>query len=100
MFWFVKKRQQNSQENLTPPVQSMVEKKIDFTVEIDDEEERDCVSVIASAIMANNNPNTSFKVKSVRRIDVEMEHCAVIASAIMAANSLESSFKLVSIERI
>ena len=101
MVWFVKKRQGSAQFTLKLPSQETIEKGVDFTVEIDNDEEKDCVSVIAAAIMANNNPDSSFKVISVKKIDTDMEHGAIIASAIMAKDSLESNFKLISIkERI
>lgn len=98
MVWFVKKRQQSAQLIPKLPSQQKVEKSIDFTFEVLNDDEKDCVSVIAASIMANNNPDSSFKVVSVREVDTDMEHCAIIASAIMAGDSLESRFKLVSIK--
>ena len=65
------------------PSQENIEKGVEFTVEFDNDVATDSVSVIAAAIIANNNPDSSFKVISVNKIDTDMEHCAIIVYAIM-----------------
>lgn len=63
-------------------------------------EEKELVSVITSAIMAGDNPDTNVKVKNVYAIDEDKEVAAVMACAIAADDQPSSSFKLKSITQL
>ena len=97
MGWFKKKKKEVSLETSlqqkTKPIP-----KIDFTVPVTCEEEKDTVSVIAASILSGNKEVSSFKVKSIRRVDHDKEACAVIAAAIMSQDKPESRFRLISIK--
>lgn len=62
------------------------------------EEERELVSVIASAIMAGDRPHSQFRIQSVIGIDEDKEAAAVIAAAIAARDYPHAAFKLISVE--
>jgi|GEM_PF-2545459 len=63
-------------------------------------EERELVTVIASAIMAGSQTDTTLKIKQVVKIDKQKEIAAVIAAAIAAQNFPESTFRLIAVNEI
>ncbi len=98
MFWRKKKKQDEVIPQVQQDVVEDLPKAIDFTLAVENEEERDIVSIIASAIVSSDLSDATVRVKSVRRVDVDKEAAAVIAAAVMANDSPESTFRLISIE--
>lgn len=98
MFWFRKKKTELKPEDLKINKGLSVPKPIDFTKEVIDEDLKEIVSIITSAIAAHNNSESQFRVKSIREVDEDKVACAVIASAIMANDVQESKFRLISIK--
>lgn len=72
---------------------------VDMTLEVT-EEEKELVSVIASAIASGDNPDSSFRIKSIKRIDVDKEIAAAIVAAVAAGDNPNASFRLRSIKEI
>ncbi|SHJ32578.1 hypothetical protein [Lutispora thermophila] len=64
------------------------------------DEEREIVSLIASAIMAGDRPFSQFRIKSVIGIDEDKEAAVVIAAAIAAKDYPNAAFKLISVEEV
>ena len=108
--WFRKQKQgaqessmaSNSENKIKKTtMQPIVQKQaIDFSVPVTSEEEKELVSVIASAIAVGDDPDSNIRVKSIMGIDTEKEIAAGIAAAIAAENYMDSNFILKSIERI
>ena len=107
--WFRKKEKG---QQTTEPVEATYEQKNDsdrsmiseakglaFFVPVS-EEEKELVSVIASAIAAGDHPDSKISVKNVMAVDTEKEIVAVIAAALAAEDYPNSHFHLKSIERI
>lgn len=76
-----------------------VHPRVDFTMDIS-EEEKETVSVVASAIAAGSWPDSSFRIKSIRGIDTGREIAAAIVSAVMAGERPDSRFRLVSVTEV
>ena len=72
---------------------------LDFACPITDEE-RETVSVIASAILAGDSPDSIIKVRSVTGIDLDKEAAAVIVGAVLSAERSDTVFRLKSITEI
>jgi hypothetical protein len=107
--WFQKKE---NRQQTTNPVEAAYEQKNDpdrseiseanrlvFLVPVS-EEEKELVSVIASAIAAGDHPDSKIRVKNVMAVDAEKEIVAVIAAALAAEDYPNSHFHLKSIKRI
>lgn len=75
------------------------ESEIDMTLEVS-EEEKEIVSLIASAIASGDHPDAKFKVISVKGIDTDKEMAAAIVSAMAAGDHPNSNFRLKSIREI
>ncbi|WFA08135.1 hypothetical protein [Tissierella sp. Yu-01] len=73
--------------------------ELDMTLEVS-KEEKEVISVIASAIASGDNPDSTFKVKSIKRIDTDKEIAAAIVSAVATGDNPNSSFRLKSIKEI
>ncbi len=98
---FRKKRQEAIPEipealSEKPPV---VQHGIDFTMDVS-EEEKETVSVIASAIAAGSWPDSTFRIRNIRGIDTGREIAAAIVSAVMAGDRPDSQFRLVSVTEV
>ena len=61
------------------------------------QEEKELVSIITSAIMAGDNPDTHFKIKNVYAIDENKEVAAVVAAAVAAGDKPNSHIRLKSV---
>ncbi|MFV0379417.1 MAG: hypothetical protein ACK5KQ_01105 [Anaerorhabdus sp.] len=98
MFWR-KKSKPIDKSAITKVEPHIYEKEdlIDFTKEILDQEEYDTVAIIASAILSTDVLDAKVKVKSIRRVDQDMEAAAIIAASVLANNMPDSTFRLVSI---
>ena len=101
--WFKKKNEPKVADNkiATEQFQTTIkaEPKADFTRTIS-AEEKEIAAVIASAIVAEDNQDSRFRVKSITGIDTDKEIAAVIASAVAAGDHPNSNFRLVSITEI
>lgn len=95
MFWKWKRKKDESEEQvLRQPVAEAVPPVIDFTFPLENEAELEIVSVIVSAVMAADRPETTIKLHSVREIDLDMEAAAIIAASVCADDKPSSSFRL------
>lgn len=83
--------------DITDPVG--VHPRVDFTMEVS-EEEKETVSVVASAIAAGSWPDSTFRIRSIRGIDTGREMAAAIVSAVMAGERPDSRFRLVSVTEV
>lgn len=81
------------------PKAAVVKRDIDFTLPID-EEEKEIVSVIVSAIAAEHYTGKQFRIKEISRIDTDKEIAAAIVGTIAANEKPNSNFVLRKIERI
>jgi hypothetical protein len=101
--WFKKKNEPKIVDNKIateqfPPIVK-AEPKADFT-RIISSEEKEIAAVIASAIVAEGNRDSKFRVKSITGIDTEKEIAAAIVSAMAAGDHPNSNFRLVSITEV
>lgn len=81
------------------PKATAAKRDIDFTLPID-EEEKEIVSVIVSAIAAEHYTGKQFRIKEISRIDTDKELAATIVGAIAANEKPNTNFMLRKIERI
>lgn len=72
---------------------------VDFTMEVS-EEEKETVSVAATAIAAGSWPDSTFRIRNVRGIDTGREIAVAIVSAVMAGERPDSRFRLVSVTEV
>lgn len=93
-----KPKSQNQFENTVDTVSEDVD-SVNFYREVS-LEEKELVSVIASAIMAGEKTDSQFVVKEVIGIDTDKEIVAAIVSAIASGDNPDSHFVLKSIEEV
>lgn len=73
--------------------------RLGLTVPIADSE-KELVSVIASAVLAGDNPNAKIRVKSVVGINTEKEIAGIVACAVASGANPNSKYRIVSITEI
>lgn len=98
MFKRKKKMVENPSVDSSNHTQVPARPTVDFTESIDDDEERDEVTIIASAILSTHYENSQVRVKSVRRVNQEKRDAAIIAASVLAHDRPDQTFRLVSIE--
>lgn len=72
---------------------------VDFSCPISDEE-REMVSAVAGAILAGDNTDSVFRVKSVTGIDSDKEAAAAIVAAVLSSERSDTIFRLKSIAEL
>lgn len=102
MFWFKKKQKvKASTTELTKPKPNVKPVSIDdFTIEVTDQNTLDLVSVITSCVLANNNPQSKFKIKRISTVDHDKEMACVLVAGILAQDHPTSTFKVRKIEEV
>lgn len=99
MFWKRKKKQIIDTNKILPIQSSSLKESVDFTIEAT-QEEIEVVSILTSAIMAANQEDSKFKIRSVRRIDEDKIAAAAIVASILAQDKSESTVRLVGVKEV
>jgi len=76
-----------------------INRPVDFSCPVSDEE-RELVSVAAGAILAGDNADSVFRVKSVAGIDCDKEAAAAVVAAVLSSERSDTLFRLKSIAEI
>ncbi|AMC94153.1 hypothetical protein AOC36_09175 [Erysipelothrix larvae] len=99
MFWNRKKKASREQTQRQPIHMEPRVEPLDFTVKAT-QEEVELVSVITSSILTQDKTDTTFKVRSVRRVDEDKVAVAAIVASVLAQDKPESSVRLVSLHEV
>lgn len=100
--FFQKEKLDEKQVDSKPQIierEEELKERIDFSLPVSSAEKEE-VAVIASSILAGDQPNSVIRIKEIKRIDIEKEIAAVIVAAIAAEAKPQSTFVLRSITRI
>lgn len=87
------------QANQTTKAPAETVRPVDFSCPISDEE-REIVSAVAGAILAGDNTDSVFRVKSVTGIDSDKEAAAAVVAAVLSSDRSDTIFRLKSIAEI